>query len=205
MVRNFAVKAVHKQMYPATYTFRDEADGTSGTDIDGIDTETATDTGYNIQVIASEDGHKKVLKAITNGDNGTYALWYDSFTPQTDGTIEFWIKYIDKGVGNYYFYWEGDAIYFGFNSTTNTFIYYYGDGVGGTTSGNTATTSDTWYHIKCSFDCATDTHSLWLNGTILYTDENFTLDRTRTDIDYCRLQLSGAGGANSLECYWSVL
>ena len=34
MARNFAVKAVHKQMYPATYNFRDEADGTSGTDIE---------------------------------------------------------------------------------------------------------------------------------------------------------------------------
>ena len=48
MVRNFAVKTVHKEMYPATYTFKDEADGTSGTDIGFLDSVQAVTGTYTI-------------------------------------------------------------------------------------------------------------------------------------------------------------
>ena len=61
MARYFGVKKVLKQMYPATYNFKDDdvGDDPSGWTIaDGLDTE--------ISVIASLDGHRKVLKFYDN-------------------------------------------------------------------------------------------------------------------------------------------
>ena len=65
MVRNFAVKAVHKQMYPATYTFRDEEDGTSGTDIDFVDSKNS-DADQGVRIVAITDGHRKSLELGIN-------------------------------------------------------------------------------------------------------------------------------------------
>ena len=58
MTRNFAAKAVHKYMYPATYNFRDEADGTSRTDIGFVSIEAST----HCEIITVEAGHRKVLR-----------------------------------------------------------------------------------------------------------------------------------------------
>ena len=68
MGRAFQVLAIHKQMFPATYNFRDEANGTEGDDIGFIDSYDETGDPY-IKIIASKDGHKKVLEFQKNRKN----------------------------------------------------------------------------------------------------------------------------------------
>ena len=46
-------------MYPGTYNFREEVDGTSGTDIDFVDSVSGTCTAI---IVASDNGHRKVMK-----------------------------------------------------------------------------------------------------------------------------------------------
>ena len=80
---------VLKQGYPATYNFKDEADGTSGTDIDFVDSATL----YNgaLEIIASWQGHRKVLRLtddVTAGEDPNFA---HNMTQATSGTVEFFI------------------------------------------------------------------------------------------------------------------
>ena len=84
MARSFKVETVHRQMYPATYNFRDEADGTSGTDIGFID---FSDNPTDITITSSFGDHKKVLKSLNVG--GASAS-YHTFTQTTSGIVEFW-------------------------------------------------------------------------------------------------------------------
>lgn len=205
MGRGFTGYSIHKKMFPGTDKLKDEADGTSGTDIDFIDSIVATDTGYSITVINVEDGHRKVLKAITNGDNGTFAYFRHNFTARGIGTIEWWFKYTDNGIGLLSFYMDGDAIIIEINSLNNLLIYHAGDGMGGTATANIACPADTWHHIRQEFNCTTDKQKLWLNGTVLLANNNFRDDVDRATFSFLRIQFNGFGGANAAEAYWDAI
>ena len=191
-------------LYPATYNFRDEAVGASGTDIGWIDTESGTDTGYSAVITASEDGHRKVIKCITNGDNGTYVYWRHTIT-ETSGTLELCFKYIDKGIGFHNFIFKNelgtDVMYSLLTAATNLYTMYYGDGAGGNNTITVAMVSDTWNHIRFMFDCATDKQTVWVNGILKVDAENFHSDRVATSISNYRFQFDNFGGANSGEAY----
>ena len=99
MGRSFKTLAVHKQMYPATYNFRDDANGdfpSGWTDDDGAGCETT--------VIASLDGHKKVLqfddqgvgrcqarREITQGLNTTFEFWFTKDSIAANTVFTFYI------------------------------------------------------------------------------------------------------------------
>ena len=96
MVRNFAVEAVHKQVYPATYNFRDEADGTSGTDIEFVDS-AIVDTNTTVQIIAVLDGHRKVLELFDN-DGAAAVTINNSISDITFGTYEYLVRTSDANL-----------------------------------------------------------------------------------------------------------
>ena len=88
MVRNFNVQAVHKYTYPATYNFRDDADGAvpSGWTDDSGGTCTA-------KIIASLGGHRKVLELDVVSANEAWL--YQNFTATPSGTVEAYIRTTD--------------------------------------------------------------------------------------------------------------
>ncbi|MCP6718933.1 MAG: hypothetical protein KJI71_01695 [Patescibacteria group bacterium] len=190
--------------YPATYGFENELVYTSGTDISWVDDESGTDSSYSAEIVASEDGHKGVMKILSAGDNTKYSQWRHTET-ETAGTVEVWIKYIDNGQGLLAFYGinEGSItiISFWIDSLDNKIYIRYGNGVGGTTIDDYSAVADTWHHIKLQFSCATDKQSIWLNGVLVVDDENFYNDYVATSIPYWRFQLQEGDGVNSLEAY----
>ena len=194
------------QIYQGTYNFEEEAVGTEDLDIGFIDSKAATDSNPLASIIATNDGHKKVIKLVCDGDNGVYAYWQHNFTAQTGiKTIEFWMKYIDKGIGTHRIYLSNElnevVCNCQFNSVDNLFKVYHGDGGGGSDTHTTGATSDTHHRVKIEFNCTTDSYSVWFNGANIFTGENFYNDRVATSINSVRFQLQDGGGANSLEVY----
>lgn len=193
-------------LYPATYNFKDEVVGTSGTDITGIDAEGGTDSNIQAIIVAVEDGHRKVIKFTCDGDNGANAYWDRNFDDQT-GTkdIELWMEYIDNGQGRHEIrlYNESNVmcVYCRFDAADNEFDVYHGDGVGGNTVVSVAAVASILHHIRIEFNTTTDTYSVWLNGVSIISGENFYADNTATSINYARFFLQTGGGVNALECY----
>jgi len=200
---NLTARKVHKQISPAPYNFKAEADGTSGISIGFIDIEAGDDSTFSATIVASEDGHKKIIKFLAAGDNTKFAQWRHTES-ETAQTIEFWWKYIDNGVGIFRFVGirtsdSATIISFHFISDTNLLTYQYGDGVGGTTTATVGASADTWHHIRLTYSAATDTQSLWFNGTLIIDDEPFVLDRTISSVLNWRFQLDAGAGANALQ------
>ena len=196
-------------IYPATHNFKDEADGTTNNDIDGLYGFSTNDTNGAVVIVASDDGHRKIVKISGDGDNGKATNIYVDPVSETSGTIEFWFKYIDNGVGTFRFYFYDQSatamLYSLINSATNQITSYYGDGIGGADTVVSAVSADTWIHYKWTFDCATDTMSLWLDGDIEIDDENFINDLNSTTFLRHRFYLYGGGGANALEGYFDAI
>lgn len=184
----FTARKIFKQMYPATYNFKDEADGTSGEDIDYI---TAMGDGTAV-ISATYQGHRKVLK----NSHGAAGSWYHTFTAgaQTAGTVEF---FFIGTVGTPYFRLResGGNYPIDIRQWGANIRFYYGDGVGGTTSTDHVITTS-FPHIKITFDCATDTYSGWCEGIVVVTDVPFSNDMAITSIYRQYMYASGA-----YECY----
>jgi len=194
-------------LYRGTYNFKDEVDGTTDTDITFITSASGTDTGREASIVASNDGHKKVMKLICNGDNGTYARWFSNTLTGESGDIyiELWIKYIDNGVGVHGVRIQNEApvdiVYLFLNSADNFLKAYYGNGAGGNVTVSTAIPTDTWTHIKINVNTATNKQSLWVNGVILINGENLVVDRTATSLTNLQFRVEAGAGANALEYY----
>ena len=82
ITRNFAAKTVHKEMYPATYNFRDDENGAEPAGW----TTTLNGAGSTSVVAASFASHRKVLKCTSAGGGSRYRP-YVQFTAQADGDI----------------------------------------------------------------------------------------------------------------------
>lgn len=187
-------------IYPATYDFRDEAVDTSEDDIGLIDSVVATDSVYSAVIIASEDGHKKVLEVNASGNNGKYTMYYHNFSvTQTSATIEYLIKFIDNGTGSYY-YVISDAsnnlVQLLYDCATNLFRCYHAAGFT-----IVAVTADTWTHIKVKFDTGTDHQWVWVNGDVIVSDVAFLASVVSNGLTKCRWQTYGAVANNNLQYY----
>ena len=77
------------EYYLGTHNFRDEADGTSGTDIDFVDNATL----YNgaCHIISDWQGHRKVLRLTDDATPGEDPNITHIETQATAGTREFWV------------------------------------------------------------------------------------------------------------------
>lgn len=76
-------------VYPATYSFTDETDGTSGTDIDFVDDATLYD-GECI-IISEWQGHRNVLRLQDDATPGEDPIIRHDFIQANAGVHEFWI------------------------------------------------------------------------------------------------------------------
>lgn len=158
---NFEARVIHKQMYPATYNFKDEADGTEGDDLDFIDAYDETGDPY-IKVVALKDGHRKVLEFYNDNVSDNTDLQH-IFTAQTSGTIEWWFQY-DGGGERFYFQWwdPSDTLTINLALRANDLVYY---DLGNNPVAIKTLAPNTWYHFRLDFDCGTDRIDLYIDGT----------------------------------------
>jgi len=170
------MKVYYKEddIYPATYNFKDEADGTSGTDIEYVSETTFDDT---CAIVASKGGHKKVLYLKTAGAGTINGIAYSS--AQTAGTIE--LHLYNAIADDFYFRMRSNAANYpiSIRCISKTVLRIYsGDGVGGNNETNVTIVEDEFFHVKITFNCGTDKFSCWVNGILEVDDQNFALDIT---------------------------
>ncbi|KKN03369.1 hypothetical protein LCGC14_1108360, partial [marine sediment metagenome] len=129
--------------YPATYSFENLADYTSGTDIDFVDF-----NGYpSAQIIPGIDGHNKVLELTSN--TAWNNIWND-FSDKVIGTIEWWVRTPQS-------YVSSRLILYGDNGATlASYVYFHDDGwiwaTNGSSNVQVATyTPNTWIHMRVDF------------------------------------------------------
>ena len=168
-------------VYPATYGFEDDV-GKTGSSIPFIDSYSAG-SGTSATVISNIDGHKDVLKLQDTG-SGEVSLYNFFDSPQTSGTVEWWMRTDEISADNTLRIW----LYEGGTARTQLAnvdggIWSYQDGPATWTNILTLQ-SNTWYHVRLDFDCGTDTIDLWLDGVKLVSDGPFisgasTIDRLR--------------------------
>ncbi|KKM22379.1 hypothetical protein LCGC14_1625940, partial [marine sediment metagenome] len=130
--------------YPATYSFENLADYTSGTDIDFVDY-----NSYSVaQIIPGIDGHNKVLELTSNTNWNSI---YDDFTDQIGGTIEWWVKTPQT-------YYSSRLILYGDNGATQVLWFYFHDTgyirvkSGGSNVNVVTYTPNTWIHMRVDFN-----------------------------------------------------
>ena len=145
-------------LYPATYNFKDEVDGTSGTDIDFVDSATL----YNgaCEIISDWQSHKKVLRLtddITGGENPSIR---HNETQATSGTRELWIG-TDDITEAWYFGWYDTVFVVYLRITTNNL--YYRDNVN-VWQVVQAVSNNIFYHLKVVWR-ADNTFDLYVDGT----------------------------------------
>ena len=189
MARSFAVKAVHKGMYPATYNFRDDADGAVPTFI------TTDDSGgtCTVTIIPSLDGHRKVLK-LYDPDAANRCICYHAFASgQVTGTIEFFMHTTDATFENSVIARGEDTGYrIQFSLYQDKFQYYDG----GWNDVGLVGLDNTTYHVKFIFSCTTDTYEIWIDGVQYQAAAAFT--GVATTLDDIRLNTSTASSGYSL-------
>lgn len=187
-------------IFPGTYNFKDEVVGTSGTDIDLIDSISANDSTYSGVITASEDGHRKVFEVNASGDNGKYVIYVHNFSStQTSATVEFWIKFIDNGTGTYYIqirdasnplinlaYDNSDNKLSAFHAAINTSV---------------SKSADTWIHIRATWDTGTDHQWIWVDGTALISDVAFYLSNVSDGATKIYFQTYGAAANDDLQLF----
>ena len=170
-------------LYPATYNFKDEADGTSGNDIDFVDSST-TDTNTTLQIISSLDGHRKVLEMYDN-DAGAIVRVNHDISDITYGTYEFWMQTSDATLENIHAIKHGGAWVYAFRIDADQFQYWDG----GWANVGLVPSDDTWYHIRIDFECTAggyqglaqyDWH-VYING-VYYGDYDFNSNEAHIDI-----------------------
>lgn len=177
MARNFAVKKVRKQMYPATYNFRDEKDGNTGLEIAFINGFYAAAADGYAKIIASLDGHRKVLELFDNSPAGTTNIIHDFTTQDGTGiTIEFWHRTEDNTQTLDIVFYDGAviAIRLDLNSVA---------GIG----------DDTWYHWKFILDTDADTYDYYIDSVL--TGNGVAFDNVVPHVN--RLQFFTAFGAQN--------
>lgn len=141
-------------MYPATYNFIDDDVGdTWGSNYtEGV-------------IIASLDGHRKVLDLETTAGNTSCYSDID-FTIQASGTIEFYFR-LSHATNDflYWFFYEDvtEAIVIKKDQGQSKLVYHNGVGYQDLWTGLSA---DTWYHVRLTFDCATDTFDFYGDGDL---------------------------------------
>lgn len=135
--------------FNASYSFTNEIDGTKESNIDFIDVSNKVGSTATLQIVNNLSiGHDKVLEFVQGNVPTDVIDGYNEFTPQVNGTIEFWIR------ANY----TVDNIYFRMSDDTTDTIYTYiavnefrwYDGGSNTI---TDAIADTWYHLRYDFEC----------------------------------------------------
>ena len=178
--------SIYTDIYNASYSFTNEASGS--TPIGWTDLSTGTS---DIQVITSLGSHDKVLE-LNDTDASNFALASCDFTNSQYGSIEFWFRTTDSTKDNQ-FRPYGDSGRIDFIYFSGSVMYNHLGSIGATI------TSNTWYHIRMDFECASngymglsaDTYYIYVNGK-RYGPYAFEVACNNIDFLYL-FALSGSG------------
>ena len=158
--------------YNATYSFTNEIVGTNETDIGFISSITGNDEDCTNQIIAGNTTHKKVLESYDNNAAGKNSWFHYTNPDATYGTVEYWVKTSDAGLGNHIYISDGGIAVCVVGIINDQFSYY----VGGWQLIGVAL-DNIWYHIQIDFELtvggylglAEDNWRFYVNG-ITYGD-----------------------------------
>ncbi|MHA2471861.1 MAG: Loki-CTERM sorting domain-containing protein [Promethearchaeota archaeon] len=110
--------------------------------------------GGTLEVVPEIYNHKKVIKIYRNSAPGEWVyLSSQTMTPQTHGTIEYWvlIEDISKFMGVRLTGGGLDILFFGIRRSK----WQYATGVWNTLQNIPDPINNTWYHVKIQFECST--------------------------------------------------
>lgn len=162
-VRNSSSYTGH---YNSTYSFENELNGTSGSDIDFYG---SGSDGENFQIIDSIYNHDKVMRYFDNDGYCCITNFYD--IDVLNGTVEFWINLNDVSLIN-------DRVYFYDEGVASFYIRFIVNGIYDWSSVKFYDTSDNlWYHIKIAW-FSDDTVDVFVNGNLEVNNETMTNDMT---------------------------
>ncbi|KKL79203.1 hypothetical protein LCGC14_2017190, partial [marine sediment metagenome] len=204
----FYMDAIGSSLYPeytpsehhaGTYSFTNEAVGTSGADIDFITSVQAN--GY-AEIIASYGRHKKVLKLTSTAATG---IWHYISANPTSGTIEMYYRSV-AGLGAFRLRDEGGHILvYLLSYVDGHYSFGYGNGIGGTTYFHYEGATSAFPHIKITFDTATDKYSGWIDGVLVVDNENFATDHDAVYVDRTRWYFNAGGIEIYVDAYGESL
>ncbi|KKK67437.1 hypothetical protein LCGC14_2954080, partial [marine sediment metagenome] len=138
-------------IYPATYGFESEADGTTGLDIDFVDTYHNHPPSTYAMIVSDFQGHSKVLQMYDHSSSDVALTNTLLDEAQTYGTIEYWMATSDPTRANVIYLKNGSTILIGFRIDEDNFKVQLSGWtiIGGTPAANT------WYHIRVDFELTT--------------------------------------------------
>ncbi|KKM88131.1 hypothetical protein LCGC14_1261810, partial [marine sediment metagenome] len=134
-------------VYRATYSFTDELDGMSGTDIDFVDIDNS-DVDCTVTIMTSLDGHKKVLELDDQSAVGKITI-INALVNEEYGSIEFWILTTDATIRTDVGISHGPLPISRLRIDLDGFR--TNDGGGGFAQ-IVAASDNTWYHVKIDFE-----------------------------------------------------
>ena len=161
LVRTELYSALTKapQYYPGTYNFRDEVIGTTGSFIGFVDTDNSGGSTV-VEIITSEDGHKKVLKLTANIGGDNVDMWHSLEAATVSGFYEFSIK-IQIASDNCYLYgYSGGTLAIRARINGDKLQVYHT--AAWNDIGNIL--DDTWYDLRFVYNCTTDTYDVWIDS-----------------------------------------
>ncbi len=190
---NLKYQQEYTETYNATYSFTNDfiasysnsQESEIESNIDFCDVANiGTNDGY-VSIIPTLDGHNKVINLTNEG--GSIVHIRNDFSNQTTGIIELWIKgsygriYISDSI-------LGTLITVVFRESTNTIVFVYGNGIGGTDT-EVYTWNHNWVHIKFLFNTTSDKYTSYVNLELVVDNKNFANDLNSNGINQLILAL----------------
>jgi len=157
--------------YLATFGFEHDIDG--NVPFGWADT---SDAVCGANVISGLDGYKKVLECWDQSGSGWSNIRND-FTPQANGTVEWWWRQSKSGVAGHIKIGGGPTLRW---AITDQLQYYDSGGFHNVKS----VSPDQWYHHKIVFNCDFDTYDWYIDGVLEADDSEF--ENSRSTLDYFR-------------------
>ncbi len=177
---NFIARKNYKQMYPATYNFRDDAVGDEPAGWVSNNGAGCTTT------IASElGGHKKLIKLVDAGVGQCEIVQTFTAGAQISGTVEFHMVTDDITKPTFFQILSG-VTRGPYVAIRNSKFEWY-DGV--FNDSGKVPTNNVISHHKIIFDCATDTYDWYIDEVLAVADIPF--ENVATDLDNIALKTTG--------------
>ena len=177
-------------IYPGTFNFKEEADGTQGIDISWADT---VDTPASFEIISDSDGHRKVFRGYYSSGAGGFDSCIHQFASQAKtGWFEYWLKVSDITDSNYIYIRElgvGDMVRF--RISVSQFQVYTG-GAWRQVTGSPIPVNNVWYHIYIQwYDEANDLFDLVIDN-VKYEDGTVCVNNQVAGVDESIIFVAGA-------------
>ncbi|MHA1375190.1 MAG: hypothetical protein ACTSR7_12965 [Promethearchaeota archaeon] len=187
-------KTLLEGQYQSTYSFQNDEDGSTGTDISFIARYDSDGSSAHAKVFDEINCHKNVTYFYDGSSSGNYNFYaYHDFDANIDsGTIEFWVmgksfSANDKTGAYYHFGDTSGATYGNFNSLFHFGLDNDNDGLvrfytaNGWETWSNLYQDDTWHHVRIDFESTTaeyldlDQYELnfWFDGEQLLENSPF--------------------------------